>query len=107
MQATCERGRLYANSAGFLCCQPWESGTQIGPWGCVAEDEAGELFDRALAGAGRRVFLDVPAGNNAAAQLLREKGFAVKGSNVLMFLGSKPLYRPDHVFALASMGSMG
>ncbi|HJV67398.1 MAG TPA: GNAT family N-acetyltransferase [Geomonas sp.] len=107
LQATCERGELYGAAAGFLCCQPWEGGTQIGPWGCLDKSDAGDLLEQALQEAGERVFLDVPAGNQAAAALLREKGFTVKGSNVLMYLGAEPLYRPEKIFALASMGSMG
>ncbi|HJV35906.1 GNAT family N-acetyltransferase [Geomonas sp.] len=107
MEAVCARGRFLASSAGFLCCQSWEGGTQIGPWGCLEKGEAGDLLEYALAGAGERVFLDVPAGNDAAAELLRENGFTVQGSNLLMFQGRKPLYRADQIFALASMGSMG
>ena len=107
LRVTCGRGRLYSSSGGFLCCQQWEDGTQIGPWGCLIGGQAEQLLDQALAGAGERVFLDVPAGNHAAAALLTERNFAIKGSNVLMYLGAEPPYQPEKVFALASMGSMG
>ena len=107
LQTTCGRGRLHASSGGFVCCQPWEEGVQIGPWGCLIGSQAGELLDQALAGAGQRVFLDVPAGNRQAAALLEERGFAVAGTNTLMYLGGEPSYQPGKVFALASMGSMG
>jgi ribosomal protein S18 acetylase RimI-like enzyme len=107
LHATCGRGRLYGSSGGFLCCQSWEDGTQIGPWGCLIAAQAGELLDQALSGAGERVFLDVPAGNHAAAALLVKRGFEIKGNNSLMYLGAEPQYRPGNVFALASMGSMG
>lgn len=107
LHATCGRGRLYSSSGGFLNCQAWEDGTQIGPWGCLIGAQAGQLLDQALSGAGNRVFLDVPAWNHAAAALLLKKGFEVKGSSTLMYLGAEPLYQPKNVFALASMGSMG
>jgi ribosomal protein S18 acetylase RimI-like enzyme len=107
LRLTCDRGRLYGSSGGFLCCQAWEDGTQIGPWGCLIGAQAEQLLEQALSGAGRRVFLDVPAGNHAAAALLNRHGFAIKGSSLLMYLGAEPLYQPSKVFALASMGSMG
>jgi ribosomal protein S18 acetylase RimI-like enzyme len=107
LQVTCGRGHLYDSSGGFLCCQQWDDGMQIGPWGCLIGPQAAQLLDWALSGAGEKVFLDVPAGNRAAAGLLLERGFTVKGSNRLMYLGEQPLYRPADIYALASMGSMG
>ena len=107
LEATCERGRLYCSNHGFLGCQYWDEGVQLGPWGALFEDEAEPLLDLALSGAGERVFLDVPASNLAAAALLAKRGFAIKGSNTLMYLGAEPDYTPSKVFALASMGSMG
>jgi ribosomal protein S18 acetylase RimI-like enzyme len=105
--ATCSRGSFFSSSAGFICCQPWEDGTQIGPWGCLVEAQAPQLLDQALSDVKGRVFLDVPASNLAATALLKQRGFAVKGRSTLMYLGSKPPYQPGKVFALASMGSMG
>jgi ribosomal protein S18 acetylase RimI-like enzyme len=107
LQTTCCRGRLYSSSGGFLCCQQWDDGIQVGPWGCLIGAQAGQLLDQALSGAGERVFLDVPAGNLSAAALLVKRGFAVKGSSALMYLGAEPKYKPKNIFALASMGSMG
>ena len=107
LQVTSGRGRVYGSSEGFLCCQQWEDGVQIGPWGCLSGSLAKGLLEQALSRIAGRVFLDVPTGNLAAASLLVKKGFDIKGNNLLMYLGTKPLYRPDRVFALASMGSMG
>ncbi|HBG05511.1 MAG: GNAT family N-acetyltransferase [Geobacteraceae bacterium GWC2_58_44] len=107
LRVTCDRGRLYISSGGFLCCQEWKDGTQIGPWGCLIGTQAGQLLDQALATGDEKLFLDVPAGNLAAATLLSKRGFVVKGSNVLMYLGDAPLYHPGNIYALASMGSMG
>jgi len=107
LQETCGRGRLHTSSGGFICCQDWSTGTQIGPWGCLIGTQAGQLFDHALTEGDGDVFLDVPAGNFAATALLSQRGFTVKGSNTLMYLGDQPLYQPGSIYALASMGSMG
>ena len=107
LNATCGRGRLYASSGGFLCCQQWHFGVQIGPWGSLIGNQAGQLLDQALTAGDETVFLDVPAGNFAAGTLLAKRGFTVTGSNLLMYLGDDPPYRPGNIYALASMGSIG
>lgn len=107
LRVTSGRGPVFCGSNSFICTQQWEQGTQIGPWGALFEGEAEPLLDLALSGAGKRVFLDVPAGNVAAAALLNRKGFSIRGNNTLMYLGTAPEYDPQKVFALASMGSMG
>ncbi len=107
LQVSFARGELYRNSDGFLCCQRWDGGTQIGPWSGMADSQAAELLDGALVNAERKILLDVPSGNRAAAAVLEARGFEVKGSNLLMYLGAKPCYRPETIYALASMGSMG
>lgn len=107
LRVTYRRGAMVSSSGGFLCRQRWESGEQIGPWGCLIESQAGGLLDAALAAAPGRVFLDVPAGNHTAAKLLSSRGFHVKGRTALMFLGAPPPYQPSHIYALGSMGSMG
>lgn len=107
LEVTRGRGEVFCGNHSFLCTQQWERGTQIGPWGALHERQAEALLDLALLGAGERVFLDVPAGNVAAAALLARKGFTIKGSNTLMYLGVAPEYDSQKVFALASMGSMG
>ena len=104
---TCGRGLTHLSSGGFICCQDWSIGTQIGPWGCLIGNQAGLLLDQALTGGEGGLFLDVPAGNFAAAELLSRRGFCVTGSNLLMYLGDRPLYHPGSIYALASMGSMG
>lgn len=107
LRASCGLGALHASSGGFLCCQQRQFGIQIGPWGCVMENQASQLLDHALAAGDESVFLDVPAGNLAAASLLVRRGFCVTGSNLLMYLGEEPRYRPGNIYALASMGSLG
>jgi ribosomal protein S18 acetylase RimI-like enzyme len=107
LQVSCGRGRLHTSSGGFLCSQEWSIGTQIGPWGCLLSAQAGQLLDQVLAEGNEEIFLDVPAANLTAAALLIKRGFTVKGSSTLMYLGDDPLYQPDKIYALASMGSMG
>ncbi|UFS70281.1 GNAT family N-acetyltransferase [Geomonas sp. RF6] len=107
LQLASSRGALLSTSGAFLCKQRWGSGVQIGPWGCVIPAQAPSLLDAALGAAQGRVFLDVPAGNHAAAQLLSSRGFSVKGQTALMYLGAPPPYQPGNIFALGSMGSMG
>lgn len=107
LQTTCGRGRIFRGSCSFLCCQPWEDGTQLGPWGSLLESQAEPLLDLALSSVNGRVFLDVPAGNLAAASLLARRGFSLRGSSTLMYLGARPHFEPKKVFGLASMGSMG
>ncbi|MBJ6800889.1 GNAT family N-acetyltransferase [Geomonas propionica] len=101
------RGQVMCGNYSFVCIQHWQQGTQLGPWGAIIEGQAASLLDPALAASARHVFLDVPSGNLAAAALLTRKGFSIKGSNTLMYLGARPKYAPQKVFALASMGSMG
>ena len=107
LDTTCDRGRVFCGNCSFLCCQPWEDGTQLGPWGSLFESQAEPLLDLALSSVSGRVFLDVPAGNVVAAALLTRRGFSLRGSNTLMYLGAEPRFEPKKVFALASMGSMG
>ena len=107
LQETCGRGRLHTSSGGFICCQHWSSGIQIGPWGCLIGTQAGQLLDQVLAKGRDDIFLDVPAGNFSAGSLLSQRGFSIKGSTLLMYLGDRPLYQPGTIYALASMGSMG
>jgi hypothetical protein len=83
-------------------------GTQIGPWGAAGGIDSC-LLDHAL-GETRTVgsvFADVPEANSDAATLLEERGFMRAGRAVLMFRGVRPAYRPEHVYAFATMGSMG
>ncbi|WP_239027907.1 GNAT family N-acetyltransferase [Geomonas subterranea] len=107
LSVACGRGRVICGTYSFVCIQQWEQGTQLGPWGALFEGQAAPLLDLALAAAGGSVFLDVPAGNVAAASLLARKGFSIRGSNTLMYLGARPQYAPKKIFALGSMGSMG
>ncbi len=94
---------------GFLACSVSGDGQQLGPWGAVSKDAAAKLLDAAIGGADPIVelVLDSPENNQAAAELLATRGFAIVGSTLLMYKGKKPEYRAEYIYALASMGSYG
>ncbi len=104
-----EFGIVTAFDGGFLICQPGAAGMQLGPWGAGCRETASLLLDsaRRRAGADVRLYLDVPESNDDAARLLRGRGFTERGESLLMYLGERPAYNPRHIYALASMGSMG
>jgi GNAT superfamily N-acetyltransferase len=109
IRAIASRGVVIRNGAGFLVMQTTSGGTQLGPWGGQGQAEAAELLAqaRSRAGSGTALFLDSPAANGVAQELLGCAGFSVCGSTLLMAQGVTPAYEPARVFALASMGSMG
>lgn len=107
LKISLDQGGLFTSSGGFLCCRRWKNGVQLGPWGCLIPSQAAPLLDKAITKGKEKIFLDVPAGNYAATSLLKEKGFEVRGTNLLMYLGAEPQYQPGSIYALASMGSMG
>ena len=94
---------------GFLRCLQQEEGLQLGPWGAFNDRVAGKLLAKTLqtvsdSGA---IFLDVPEKNPNASRLLQANGFTANGGTLLMYRGKPPEFRPELVFALASMGSYG
>ena len=108
LQPLLHRGRLMIEPDGFLLLQESSAGTQIGPWGALSEHVAAALLDKLCARrTAESMFLDAPAGNPGAAELLASRGFTVTGSTQLMYRGEAPAYDPGKIFALATMGSMG
>jgi ribosomal protein S18 acetylase RimI-like enzyme len=109
LAAVLKRGTVLGSRDGFIVRQNCADAIQLGPWGCRSTEAAADLLAWAIAavGEGRSFVLDVPVRNIAAASLLCARGFTIKGGTVLMYLGKLPAYRPDYVYALASMGSMG
>lgn len=109
LRAVSRRGPAALLPDGFLVCQQWEDSVQLGPWGCADPAAASALLGRAVvpSGSGSRLFLDVPELNRDARDLLVSRGFAPVSSTTLMYLGDKPAYAPERIYALASMGSMG
>lgn len=94
---------------GFLACSALHEGWQLGPWGAVSTETAERLFDSlpVLKASIEKTVLDVPERNLKAAETLSARGFAVTGTTLLMYRGVRPLYRPENIFGLASLGSYG
>ena len=99
-------GTAAGTEQGFLVLQHLGSSQQIGPFGALGSSTAAQLLEAALPGAGR-VMLDAPAANRAASKILASNGFTVRSEVDLMYAGQPPAYHPEHIFGLASMGSMG
>jgi GNAT superfamily N-acetyltransferase len=109
ISAAFARGKVFGVPSGFLVMQGDGALVQGGPWGCTNVDKAAKLLDAALAAnAGSyEIAFDVPGENLVATELLAFRGFSIVGRTSLMFCGAIPAYRPELVFALGSMGSMG
>jgi len=102
-----QRAEGWHNAGGFMVRHCTESGLQIGPWGGLSA-AAAELFAQAVSGtAGKRVFLDVPAANARASELLEGAGFMRRSESLLMCRGVADGYAPENIFALGTMGSIG
>ena len=109
LSATFARGKVFGVEGGFLVMQGDGALVQGGPWVCTDDGKAPILLDSVLAdnaGPGEIMF-DVPGKNRAASTLLLSRGFAVTGRTSLMYCGAVPAYKPEIVYALGSMGSMG
>lgn len=101
-------GTVLETAGGFCMVQTADGGYQLGPWGSESELVASQLLQLALGVTGAaNVFLDAPESNQAAARVLAGAGFVPCGRTVLMSRGATPAYRPELIYALASMGSMG
>lgn len=99
-------GAALGEEEGFLMLQRLADGHQVGPFGALNSSVAHALMDKVLAWGGR-IMMDVPASNRTASKLLTSRGFTVNSEVDLMYAGQPPAYHPEHIFGLASMGSMG
>lgn len=99
-------GSVIGEEQGFLMLQRLGNGHQIGPFGALNGETSEGLLVQALATGGKLV-LDVPASNLIAEQQLTRHGFQAAGEVELMYAGQSPDYHPEHIFGLASLGSMG
>lgn len=99
-------GTAMGHEDGFLMLQQLGDGQQIGPFGALNRLAAEQLLEQVVHTAGR-MLLDVPSTNRVAARLLTSRGFTVSSEVDLMYAGQPPAYHPEHIFGLASMGSMG
>lgn len=109
LEATSRRGTVLVEDSAFAVIQPCGDAAQLGPFSALSPDRAARLLDRALNSlpAGMTVYVDTPACNRGAVALLQERGFRDHGTNVLMYAGVTPDYRPEYIYGLATMGSCG
>jgi hypothetical protein len=109
LAATVGRGRLLHDDSGFVSLQPCGDSVQFGPFSAVDSGGADRLFEAASRNValGTKVFVDAPASNRAALRLFNRKRMKIAGSNILMYAGNKPKYRPELIYGLATMGSCG
>lgn len=109
LAATVGRGRLLHDDTGFISLQSCGDSIQIGPFSAVDSGSAERLFESAFrtVGLGTKIFVDAPASNRSALNLYNRKRMKIAGSNLLMYAGEKPNYRPELIYGLATMGSCG
>ena len=107
--AIAERGIVMHGADGFCILQVTGERVQLGPWGCRQPEIAESLLQQALEGSSpsAEIVLDAPESNRDASEILERHGFSPCGATTLMYRGSSPDYNPRHIFALASMGSIG
>lgn len=109
LTATVGRGRLLHDGSGFISLQSCGDSVQIGPFSAVDAGSAARLFENASRSVtlGTKVFVDAPISNRSALHLFNRKRMKIAGSNLLMYAGKKPQYRPELIYGLATMGSCG
>jgi ribosomal protein S18 acetylase RimI-like enzyme len=109
LAATSRRGTVLAGDGAFAVIQPCGRAVQLGPFSALSPDRAAGLLDEALnrLPAGTTVYIDTPARNREAVILFQDRGFRNHGTNLLMYAGVEPDYRPEYVYGLATMGSCG
>jgi len=110
LQTVMGRGESIITKDGFVTLQPsGKNRFQLGPF--VALNQAAAATLLALAHKkimeDTAIYIDSPASNNIASQLLKNSSFRVAGSNELMFWGKTPDYRSELLYGLATMGSCG
>lgn len=101
-----DSGWVTGSESGFLVIQRIGKREQIGPFGALNPRTAEQLLEKTEIQGGNRL-LDVPESNRAASKILTSRGFSVSSVVELMYSGEPPAYHPEHIFGLASMGSMG
>ena len=109
LAAAIGRGRLLLDESGFAAIQPCGDARQFGPFTALDSGTAERLFNAALRTIpfGSKIYLDSPASNRAALRMFNRKQMKISGSSELMYAGTRPDYRPELLYGLATMGSCG
>ena len=109
LDRTAGRGWLQECETGFIVQQPCGDAVQFGPFSAADTGSADRLFEEASRAVtlGTKFLLDAPVSNRAALRLFNRRNMRIAGSNILMYAGKKPEYRPELIYGLATMGSCG
>lgn len=89
---------------GYVVVRRCREGWKIGPLAADNLPTARRLYDAvaAFAGGGATMFLDVPAGNNAAQQLVAELGMTSVFETARMYTGSAPAVDLSKLFGVTT-----
>lgn len=109
MAVTAGRGKVLLEGSGFVVVQQCGDTRQLGPFSAQGYSAADVLLRSALntIPPETMVCLDVPASNRSALKLFNRHRMRISGSNELMYAGVKPVYQPELIYGLATMGSCG
>ena len=103
------RGESLTGTDGFATVQPCGDRFQLGPFVAMNPQKAAELLESAqrMVPAGATTCLDAPVSNRSALLLFNRRHLRIAGTNELMYFGTRPEYRPELLYGLATMGSCG
>lgn len=109
LAVTAGRGKVLLQESGFVVVQQCGESRQLGPFSASGYSAADVLLKSALntIPPETMVYLDAPASNRTALKLFNRNRMRISGSNELMYAGVKPLYQPELIYGLATMGSCG
>lgn len=109
LAATISRGKVLCDDSAFAVIQPCGGDRQLGPFSARESAAAERIFDETLRTLplGTKIYLDAPVSNRAALRMFNRKGLRISGTTELMYAGTRPEYRPELIYALATMGSCG
>ncbi len=109
LERTMARGTSICDSHGFITVQPCGGRFQLGSFIALDQSGAQKLLEAAqqLIPNGSGLYLDSPALNRSAARIYHACQLRITGTNELMYFGVPPLYRPELLFGMATMGSCG
>lgn len=109
LEATVKRGGMLQYEDGFAVLQPCKDSVQCGPFTATNSGSAEQLFTEVINRVPHetKILVDTPASNRAALRLLTHGNMVIAGSSRLMCAGSRPKYRPELLYGLATMGSCG
>lgn len=109
LEATASRGQLIQRESGFIVRQQFGDIVQLGPFSTMDAGDAEQLLDEGLrtVPSGTKVCIDAPVSNSTVLTLYNRRRMRISGSNELMYAGTRPAYRAENIYGLATMGSCG